>query len=94
MVLRACSNSASRGEGDGFELALPQYDVDCPGECLEMDAKQCTLNRDFPRQSNSLDSSGSSRTISISRIAAFFGLVVAADMQMRATTNTRTRIGE
>jgi hypothetical protein len=53
---------------------LNENDVDSPGECIEMDAKQCTLNRDFPGQSNSLDSSGSTRTISISRIAAFLVL--------------------
>jgi hypothetical protein len=73
---------------------LNENNVDSPGEYIEMDAKQCTLNRDFPGQSNSLDSSGSTRTISISRIAAVFGLVVAADMQMRATPNTRNRIRE
>jgi hypothetical protein len=73
---------------------LNENNVGCPGECIKMDAKQCTLNRNFPRQSNSLDSSGSTQTISKSRIAAFFGLVVAAAIQIRARTNTRNGIRE
>jgi hypothetical protein len=48
----------------------------CPGECVEMDAKQCALHRDSPRESNSRESSGSAQMISIIYgIAAVLGLV-------------------
>jgi hypothetical protein len=52
---------------------------------LKIATEQCTLNQDFPRQSKSLDSSGSTRTISISRMAdffaAFFHQLITSDNQ-------------
>ncbi len=66
---------------------LNENDVDCSGDCIKMDAKQCTLNRNFPWQSKSLDLflGGSTRTISISRMAdffaAFFHQLITSDNQ-------------